>query len=200
MSLRRITLDAANECAARGCLIYAIFSTVDANDQRIDCERLLLPFGRDGKVEQLLGSLQLKGSQGGVRRTKVLADFQLQAEVLFSGKIASGFTRAPGVDSATDSQLDGSNDPSAFALQAGGVAGEHQSKSRRNTKRAARISFDRESMTCTVRNISATGAALEGANLAKTPDHFVLVMEMESAARSCKVVWRNKTQIGVQFS
>ena len=199
MSLRRITLDAAKECAASGCLIYAIFSTVDANDQRIDCERLLLPFGRDGKVEQLLGSLQLKGSQGDVRRTKVLADFQLQAEVLFSGKIASGFTRAPGVDSATDSQLDSSNDTPAFALQAGGVAGEHPGKSRR-TMRAARISFDRENMTCTVRNISATGAALEGANLGKTPDRFVLVMEMESAARPCKVIWRNKTQIGVQFS
>jgi len=196
MSLRRITLDAAKECAASGCLIYAIFSTVDANDQRIDCERLLLPFGRDGKVEQLLGSLQLKGSQGDVRRTKVLADFQLQAEVLFSGKIASGFT---GVDPATDGQLDGSNEMPAFALQAGGVAGETPCKSRR-TMRAARISFDRENMTCTVRNISATGAALEGANLAKTPDRFVLVMEMESAARPCKVVWRNKTQIGVQFS
>jgi len=199
MSLRRITLDAAKECAASGCLIYAIFSTVDANDQRIDCERLLLPFGRDGKVEQLLGSLQLKGSQGGVRRTKVLADFQLQAEVLFSGKIASGFTGAPGDDPATDSQLDGSNDTPALALQTGGVAGEHPGESRR-TMRAARISFDRENITCTVRNISATGAALEGANLAKTPDRFVLVMEMESAARPCKVIWRNKTQIGVQFS
>jgi len=199
MSLRRITLDAAKECAESGCLIYAIFSTVDANDQRIDCERLLLPFGRDGKVEQLLGSLQLKGSQGDVRRTKVLADFQLQAEVLFSGKIASGFTGAPGDDPATDSQLDGSNDTPALALQTGGVAGEHPGESRR-TMRAARISFDRENITCTVRNISATGTALEGANLAKTPDRFVLVMEMESAARPCKVIWRNKTQIGVQFS
>src|SRR5258706_6858779 len=109
MSLRRITLDAAKECAASGCLIYAIFSTVDANDQRIDCERLLLPFGRDGKVEQLLGSLQLKSSQGGGQRTRVLGDFQLQADVLFSGKIASGFTRPPGVDSATDSQLEASD-------------------------------------------------------------------------------------------
>jgi hypothetical protein len=200
MSLRRITLDAAKECAASGCLIYAIFSTVDANEQRIDCERLLLPFGRDGKVEQLLGSLQLKGSQGGVRRTKVLADFQLQADVLFSGKIASGFTWAPGVDSATDGQLGVSNGTPALALQADGAVGECRRIPPRNTKRAARISFDRESMTCTVRNISATGAALEGANLARTPDRFVLVMEMESATRSCKVVWRNKTQIGVQFS
>jgi hypothetical protein len=209
MSLRRITLDAAKECAASGCLIYAIFSTIDAHDQRIDCERLLLPFGRDGKVEQLLGSLQLKSSQGGVRRTKVLGAFQLQADILFSGKIASGFrsanpaptashtpATAPGVDPVTDV----SNGTPALTSRAGGAVGEHRRQSGRNTMRAARISFGRESMTCTVRNISATGAAIEGANLARTPDHFVLVMEMESAARSCKVVWRNKTQIGVQFS
>jgi hypothetical protein len=138
----------------------------------------------------------LKGSQGGVRRTKVLGDFQLQADVVFSGKIASGFTRASGVDSATGV----SNDTSAVSSQAGGASGEHRSIPRRNTKRAARISFDRENLTCTVRNISATGAALEGTNLARTPDDFVLVMEMESSARSCKVVWRNKSQIGVQFS
>ena len=199
-SLRRITLDAAKECAASGCLIYAIFSTVDANDQRIDCERLLLPFGRDGKVEQLLGSLQLKSSQGEVRRTKVLGDFQHQADVLFSGKIASGFTKAPEVDRATDSQLDVSNGRAAVTLRAGGAVGEHRRIPRRNTNRAAKISFDRENMTCTVRNVSATGAAIEGANLARTPDHFVLVMEMESTARSCKVIWRNKTQLGVQFS
>jgi hypothetical protein len=191
MSLRRITLDAAKECAASGCLIYAIFSTVDANDQRIDCERLLLPFGRDGKVEQLLGSLQLKSIQGVVRRTKVLADFQLQADVLFSGKIASGFTKANPASTATDTPA---------TLRVAGAVGEHRRIPRRNTMRAARISFDRESMTCTVRNISATGASIEGANLARTPDHFILVMEMESAARSCKVVWRNSRRIGVQFN
>ena len=72
----------------------------------IDCERLLLPFGRYGKVEQLLGSLQLKSSQEGVQRTKVLGDFQLQADVLFSGKIASGFSKALGVDPAADGQMD----------------------------------------------------------------------------------------------
>src|SRR5258708_13506103 len=102
MSLRRITLDAAKECAASGCLIYAIFSTIDANDQRIDCERLLLPFGRDGKVEQLLGSLQLKGSQNGVRRTKGLADFQLPAVVLVSGYIAPSLPSVPPAASPLD--------------------------------------------------------------------------------------------------
>jgi hypothetical protein len=144
-----------------------------------------------------------------VRRTKVLGAFQLQADILFSGKIASGFrsanpaptashtpATAPGIDPVTDV----SNGTPALTSRAGGAVGEHRRQSGRNTMRAARISFDRESMTCTVRSISATGAAIEGANLARTPDHFVLVMEMESAARSCKVVWRNKTQIGVQFS
>ena len=60
MSLRRLTLDAANECATGGCPVYAIYSTIDANDVRVECQRLLLPFGgEDGKVEQMLASLQL---------------------------------------------------------------------------------------------------------------------------------------------
>jgi hypothetical protein len=65
--------------------------------------------------------------------------------------------------------------------------------------RAGKISFSRQSMTCTVRNISATGAAIEGANIANAPDSFSLVMEMESAARNCMVVWRKPKQIGVEF-
>ena len=59
MSLRRVTLDAAKECAASGCIVYMILSTIDSNDQRIDCERMLLPFGNGSNVEQILASLQL---------------------------------------------------------------------------------------------------------------------------------------------
>ena len=54
-------------------------------------------------------------------------------------------------------------------------------------------------MTCMVRNVSATGAAIEAANLAEIPDSFQLVMEMETAARRCVVVWRKEKQIGVEF-
>src|SRR4051794_32760277 len=43
-SLRRITIEAAEECSASGCLIYTIVSTIDSNGRRVDCERLLLPF------------------------------------------------------------------------------------------------------------------------------------------------------------
>ncbi len=38
--------------------------------------------------------------------------------------------------------------------------------------------------------ISASGAALDVANAAGMPDHFTLVMEMESAGRNCAVIWR----------
>jgi len=178
MSLRRITLDAANECASSGCIVYSIFSTIDANDMRVDCHRMLLPFGSDGsKVEQLLASLQLTVTQG---RSKVLNHFQLQADVQLEVKIRQGFT---GADAATTGAADGNKRRAA----------------RREVKRAARISFAKKSMTCMVRNVSATGAAIEAANLEQIPDSFKLVLEMETAARRCAVVWRKKKQIGVEF-
>jgi hypothetical protein len=181
MSLRRLTLDAAKECASSGCLVYMIFSTIDASDRRIDCHRLLLPFGRDGtKVEQLIGSLQLTVGQA---RGKILRHFELQADVLLSGRIKAGFTRAP-VEAATPGKAKSSDKRKA---------------SRRDVMRAGKISFARQSFTCTVRNISSTGAAIEGANASGVPDYFSLQMEMESAARDCKVVWRKPTQIGVEF-
>jgi hypothetical protein len=180
MSLRRLTLDAAKECATSGCLIYMIFSTIDASDRRIDCHRLLLPFGRDGsKVEQMIGSLQLTVGQA---RPKILRHFELQADVLLSGRIKAGFTRVP-----------------LEAAPGNATSSDKRKANRRDVMRAGKISFARQSMTCTVRNISATGAAIEGAHIAGLPDNFSLVMEMESAARDCKVVWRKPTQIGVEF-
>ena len=180
MSLRRLTLDAASECAASGCLVYMIFSTIDASDRRIDCHRLLLPFGRDGsKVEQLVGSLQLTIGQA---RGRILRHFEMQADVLLAGRIKSGFTRVP---------LD--------ATMSGKASSDKRKAARRDVRRAGRISFARQSLTCTVRNISATGAAIEGSHIAGLPDSFRLVMEMESAARDCKVVWRKPKQIGVEF-
>ena len=99
MSLRRVTLEAARECATSGCLIYTLVSTIDTNENRVDCERLLLPFGRDGsKVEQILASLQLISVPGEIRRKKILNNFQIQADVLSSGKIKSGFTKTVRID------------------------------------------------------------------------------------------------------
>jgi hypothetical protein len=73
MSLRRPALDAAKECADSGCMVYMVLSTWDSSATRIDCERLLLPFGNNGKVEQLLGSLQLTNVPNASRRKGALS-------------------------------------------------------------------------------------------------------------------------------
>ncbi len=93
---RAIALDAANECTRTGCAVYTVLSTVDANGRQVDCERLLLPLGRDGMVEHLAGSLQLISVSGEFRRETVLSSFQLHTEVTCSGKIrGSGQSGAP---------------------------------------------------------------------------------------------------------
>lgn len=195
MSLRRLTLDAAKECASTGCLVYTIISTIDTNGHRVDCERLLVPFGtNDSKVEQILASLQLTSVPGKIQRTKILNNFQIQADLLFSGKIRSGFSRSDPV-------------PAILAVGAREVEvgtsaaanGESRRAARRTVLRSARLSFGKEQLTCTVRNLSATGASIEGASLVRVPDTFTLVLEMESAERPCRVVWRRKARIGVQF-
>jgi hypothetical protein len=215
ISLRRFTMEAAKECVASGCLVYSIVSTIDTNGHRVDCEGLLLPFGRSGSVEQILTSLRLKSIQGRVQRKKILGNFQIQTDVLFSGKIKSSVVEttppsmvlaadaneiAHGTDSEPITSLRVSKTDRGLSKRANATVGENRRAARRNVLRAGRISFADQSMTCTVRNISATGASIEGANLNGAPDAFTLVLEMESTARPCTVVWRKKTRIGVRFS
>lgn len=180
MSLRKITLEAAKECANSGCIVYSIFSTIDATDTRVDCHRLLLPFGSDGgKVEHMLGSLQLTAVEN---RNRVLNHFAMQTDMLFTGRIKTGFTQ-----------------PKPEVAKEAPAANDKRRAARRNVKRAAKISFARQHITCTVRSLSSTGASIEATNLAAIPDNFNLLMEMESTTRRCAVVWRKPTQIGVEF-
>src|SRR5262245_59097401 len=119
MSLRKITLEAAKECANSGCIVYSIFSTIDASDTQFDCHRLLLPFRRDGGgVEHMLGSLQLTVVQG---RSRVLNQCAMQTDVQFLGRIKAGFTL-----------------PKVEPVKAATASGEKRRAARRNVKRAAK--------------------------------------------------------------
>jgi len=209
-SLRRFTIEATKECAASGCLVYTIVSTIDTNEHRVDCEALLLPFGSNGSVEQILSSVRLKSLQGTVQRKNILSNFQIHTDVVFSGKIKSGFVKAGAsskLPAIAANETDTEPGRSLRVLptiqgqreRANSAVGEERRAPRRNILSAGRISFADESKTCTVRNISATGALIEGANLSGIPDTFTLVLEMETIARPCTVVWRKKTQIGVRF-
>lgn len=52
---------------------------------------------------------------------------------------------------------------------------------------------------CIVRNMSATGAALDVDSPAGIPDDFTLLIKPEFLKRNCRVVWRSPKRIGVQF-
>ena len=83
-------LHSTEACVLTGHAVYTIFRTRDAQDRAIDCERLLLPLGTGGKVEQIVASLQLISLSGEFRRDTVLEKFDAHIDVAFAGVIASG--------------------------------------------------------------------------------------------------------------
>ena len=54
-------------------------------------------------------------------------------------------------------------------------------------------------MSCTVRNISAEGAAIDVENPAFVPPRFRLVMANDSSARECRIAWIQENRIGLTF-
>jgi hypothetical protein len=55
-------------------------------------------------------------------------------------------------------------------------------------------------MSCTVRNISAEGAAIEVENAAFVPAQFRLVMANDCSVRECSIAWIQRNRIGVIFA
>jgi hypothetical protein len=70
---------------------------------------------------------------------------------------------------------------------------------RRRILKAGSIQFGGGALDCTVRNLSATGAALEVLSPLYIPDRFTLVIETEQLKRACHIVWRKERRIGVAF-
>ena len=52
---------------------------------------------------------------------------------------------------------------------------------------------------CTVRNLSPNGALLVVASLAGIPASFQLMLEPDHTRHDCRVVWRGKDRLGVEF-
>jgi hypothetical protein len=205
-ALREISLQGAHECAATGSAIYAIISTV-ANGNLVDCERLLLPFGRNGDtVEHIIAALQLISFQGAVERQEVSRDFETRSQMTFAGKIPSDWgARNPLVTVAAPALAPErvpamSPEPvGVAAAPAGPPPADKRQAARRKVLKTGKIHFGKSREVCTVRDLSSTGASIELARRINVPDYFTLVLEMESAARKCTVVWRNGLQLGIQF-
>ncbi len=54
-------------------------------------------------------------------------------------------------------------------------------------------------MSCTVRNISAEGAAIDVENAAFVPVQFRLVMADKSTVYECRIAWIQRNRIGLSF-
>ena len=53
---------------------------------------------------------------------------------------------------------------------------------------------------CTLSDVSDTGARVDVQDSTAIPDHFVLMLSSNGAARRfCRVVWRKPHQVGVKF-
>jgi hypothetical protein len=76
---------------------------------------------------------------------------------------------------------------------------EHRTAARKRILKAGTIEFGGETIPCTVRNISDSGAALEVATVLWFPDRFTLGIESDGISKPCHIVWRKEKRIGVAF-
>ena len=70
---------------------------------------------------------------------------------------------------------------------------------RHRVMKPAKIEYGGDKYHCTVRDLSATGAALEFSDVIRIPERFTLIMQEHGLKLPCHVVWRRDYRIGVAF-
>jgi PilZ domain len=65
--------------------------------------------------------------------------------------------------------------------------------------KAGTIEFGCGAISCTLRNVSDTGAALEVTSPIGVPEQFTLAIPADDKRVPCRVVWRREKRIGVTF-
>jgi hypothetical protein len=80
-----------------------------------------------------------------------------------------------------------------------GTIDEHRETPRHRVLKSGTIEFGGGVIDCTIRNLSASGAALEVVSPVGIQDQFDLVLLAEHLHRPCRVIWRKEKRIGVAF-
>ena len=88
-SLQPAIIGASEHCVSTGCAVYTVLQTHGGAGFPIELERLLLPFGKNGRVKIIVASLQLISLEGTVERGKVAKDFEAQSEAVVSIRISA---------------------------------------------------------------------------------------------------------------
>jgi hypothetical protein len=77
---------------------------------------------------------------------------------------------------------------------------EHRIAQRHRVLKGGTISFNGAAgISCTVRNLSETGAALDVISPVGIPERFSLVLDGDERGKPCHVVWRKEKRIGIAF-
>jgi hypothetical protein len=88
-SLQPLIISASNHCVSTGCAIYTVLRTSAGAGNPIELERLLLPFGANGRVQVVVESLHLIGRSTAVGRRKAVQDFKAQSESVLAIRISA---------------------------------------------------------------------------------------------------------------
>jgi PilZ domain len=91
-----------------------------------------------------------------------------------------------------------------FQVQGNTVAksdGEQRRALRRRVLKAGLVAYNERhsTLSCTVRDISDTGARVRVDGSVSAPDTFELIIQIDGLEASCEVVWRNGNEVGVRF-
>jgi PilZ domain len=70
---------------------------------------------------------------------------------------------------------------------------------RHRVLKAGTIEFNGAGLSCMVRNVSSSGAALDVISPVGIPERFTLVVQADGLHRPCHVVWRKEKRIGIAF-
>lgn len=77
---------------------------------------------------------------------------------------------------------------------------ERRTIPRYRTDRSAQITLDDKSrIDCRVFDLSTGGAGLNGLPVMKLPERFMLTIERLGVRHKCRIAWRSKDRIGVEF-
>lgn len=76
---------------------------------------------------------------------------------------------------------------------------ETRSAPRYRVAKSAKIDHGGDKIACILRDISATGAAIEILDLVRAPTEFTLIVPEDGLKLRCRVVWRKEYRIGVTF-
>lgn len=76
---------------------------------------------------------------------------------------------------------------------------EKRATQRYRVFKGGEIIFQGSGIACTVRNMSASGAAIDLENPVTLPQSFTLSISRDHFVRNCRAVWHSNKRVGIAF-